>query len=399
MEIFLVDIITQGNIICLYYTPNWCKYWTKVQKNGSFLKSAIQKNYYLSDRINLGTMYIVEIETQNTKIYIGESYKNIEKYLPQSNPILICDKNIYKYYSNFIHNYRHIVIDCGEEIKNWNTVEYIVSQLIEMGADRNSYLIGMGGGVVCDIVGFVASIYMRGIRFAFISCSLLSQVDASLGGKNGVNFKRLKNMLGVFNPPDFVICDAELLQTLPDREFFSGFGEVIKHALILDTCFFEFLQQNRELLLQKDAGKLVEMVHWAVRLKAKVVTEDPTEKGLRKILNFGHTFGHAIENNSEVTHGEAVAIGMVLACELSHKLNGFPIADIRKIIHLLQQYSLPVATNVKATIIAETMANDKKKNGSNIDFIVLNSIGKADIITMEYKDIIEWFKNRQELLQ
>ncbi len=342
-------------------------------------------------------MHTVEIQNQNTKIYIGESYKNITKYLPQTAPILICDKNIYKYYSDFIHNYRHIVIDCGEEIKNWNTIEYIVSQLIVMGADRSSYLIGMGGGVVCDIVGFAASIYMRGIRFAFISCSLLSQVDASLGGKNGINFNRLKNMLGMFNPPDFVICDTELLQTLPDREFFSGFGEVIKHALILDADFFDFLQQNRELLLQKDVEKLAEMVYWAVRLKAKVVTKDPTEKGLRKILNFGHTFGHAIENNSDVTHGEAVAIGMVLACELSNKLKGFSKKDIYKVTSLLQQYNLPVVASVKADIIAETMANDKKKSGKRIDFIVLNSIGSADIVPIEHKDIMKWFVNKKEL--
>ncbi len=339
-------------------------------------------------------MHIVDIPNQNTQIYIGESYRNIAKYLPHKAPIFICDKNIYRYYSDFIDNYPHIVIECGEKIKNWDTIAYITNELIKLGADRSSYLVGMGGGVVCDMVGFVASIYMRGVRFAFISTSLLSQVDASLGGKNGINFNRLKNMLGVFNPPDFVICDTHLLQTLPDREFFSGFAEVIKHALILDQSFFVFLQQYSDLLLQKDTEKLTEMVAWAIRLKSKVVTEDPNEKGLRKILNFGHTFGHAIENNSNTTHGEAVAIGMGIACELSYQVKGFPKNDIKAVVDLLQQYHLPITTDVAAEKIAISMANDKKKKAQQIDFIVLNSIGSADIITMKHQDIMDWFVNK-----
>lgn len=332
-------------------------------------------------------MKSIHIKNQNSTILIGESYLNIKKYLPEKKCILICDENIYKHYGDFVRQYPHIVMGCGEESKVWTSVEKIVEELLELGADRNTFLLGMGGGLTCDVTGFVASIYMRGLDFAFISSSLLSQVDASVGGKNGINFGKLKNMLGVFNPPQFVICDPILLQTLPQREVRSGFGEVIKHAFIKDKDLFEFLKENRHNLLNLNPELMEELIYRAVSIKTEVVNNDPFEKGERKKLNFGHTIGHAIENNSDLTHGEAVSVGMVLATQLSEDHCGLNSDEATEIKGILESYELPVTHNVPATVINEYLVKDKKKNRSHIDFILLNSIGDACIKSIEIEDL------------
>jgi len=306
-------------------------------------------------------MQTITIENQNSRIYIGENYQNSKRYLPDCPCYLICDSNIYKHYKQFVDQFPHIIIGTGEEIKNWHTVENIIEQLLEFGADRNSFLLGMGGGVVCDITGFVASVYLRGVEFGFISTSLLSQVDASLGGKNGINFGGLKNMIGVFNAPKFVICDPQLLQTLPAREIRSGYGEIIKHALIKDAKLFTFLKDNREELLQLNPNLMENLIFRSVSIKADVVQEDPLEKGERKKLNFGHTLGHAIENNSPLTHGEAISIGMMLSSILSNEMGQLPSDQVIQIQSLLEAYQLPITTQVDNETIIETLKKDKKK--------------------------------------
>ncbi|RUT79975.1 3-dehydroquinate synthase [Ancylomarina longa] len=339
-------------------------------------------------------MKTIHIENQNSTIYIGESYKNIGKYLPKKKCFLICDENIYQYYSDFINKFEHVVIGCGEINKTWSSAQLIIEKLLEMGADRNSFLLGMGGGLVCDISGFVASIYMRGLEFGFISTSLLSQVDASVGGKNGINFGKLKNMIGVFNSPKFVICDPVLLQTLPKRELRSGFGEIIKHAFIKDESLFHFLKENKNVLLNLDSDCIEDLIYRAVFIKTEVVRQDPLEKGERKKLNFGHTIGHAIENNSDLTHGEAVAVGMIIASKLSHEICGLSELDAFKIQSLLKAYELPVTHQVSAKVINEFLIKDKKKNRDTIDFILLRKIGEACIQSIPIEDL----KNRIENL-
>lgn len=327
-------------------------------------------------------MKSIRIKNQNSTILIGESYKNISNYLPEKKCFLICDENIYRNYSDFIEQFDYIVMGCGESIKTWSSVEMIIEKLLDFGADRNSFLIGMGGGLVSDVTGFVASIFMRGLEFGFISTSLLSQVDASVGGKNGVNFGKLKNMIGVFNPPKFVICDPILLKTLPKREVRSGFGEIIKHAFIKDEDLFLFLKKNKKDLLNLDINLMEDLIYKAVSIKTNVVENDPLEKGERKKLNFGHTIGHAIENNSDLTHGEAVSVGMVLASKLSEDISGLPKTDSDAIKSLLENFELPVTTDVSSEIINEYLVKDKKKNRSSIDFILLNKIGDASIHSM-----------------
>jgi 3-dehydroquinate synthase len=163
-----------------------------------------------------------------SKIMVGESYKNVEKYLPSTSVVIVADHNVYDLYHDDFPQYKTIKIDAGERVKTLDTVSFIINELVEMEADRSLFLLGIGGGIICDITGFVASIYMRGVSFGFISTTLLSQVDASAGGKNGVNFKGYKNIIGVFNQPDFVICDPDMLKTLPDEEILNGCAEIIK---------------------------------------------------------------------------------------------------------------------------------------------------------------------------
>ena len=332
-------------------------------------------------------MKTIHIKKQNSSIFVGESYLNVKNHLPEKKCILICDENIYQHYSEFINQFDYIIMGCGEGNKNWQTIEKIIDQLLEKGADRNTFLLGMGGGLVSDVTGFVASIFMRGLEFGFISTSLLSQVDASVGGKNGVNFGKLKNMIGIFNPPKFVICDPVLLQTLPKREVRSGFGEVIKHAFIKDEQLYHFLKENKDALLNLDSELMEDLVFRAVSIKTEVVEGDPFEKGERKKLNFGHTIGHAIENNSDLTHGEAISVGMILAAELSVEMCNLNSADSEKISSLLTDFELPLNHNVSAEIINQYLIKDKKKNRSTIDFILLKKIGEASIVTIPIDEL------------
>lgn len=332
-------------------------------------------------------MKTIHIEKQNSSIFVGESYLNVNNYLPEKKCFLICDENIYRHYSEFINQFDYIVMGCGEGNKNWQTIEKIIGQLLERGADRNSFLLGMGGGLVSDVTGFVASIFMRGLEFGFISTSLLSQVDASVGGKNGINFGKLKNMIGIFNPPKFVICDPVLLQTLPKREVRSGFGEVIKHAFIKDEDLYHFLNDNCNALLNLDSNLMEDLVYRAVSIKTEVVEGDPFEKGERKKLNFGHTIGHAIENNSDLTHGEAVSVGMNLACRISQELCELSDADAKKVDDLLRKFELPLKHDVSADTINQYLIKDKKKNRLTIDFILLRKIGEATIVTLPIDEL------------
>ena len=246
-------------------------------------------------------------ERSSSLITVGESFSNVGNYLPENNVYIITDENVFDLYSHDFPDFPVIKIRAGEEFKDLDTVQNIFKELLKSGADRYSFILAVGGGVVCDIAGFVASTYMRGIRFGFISTSLLSQVDASVGGKNGVNLGDVKNIIGVFNQPEFVLCDPTVLSTLPERELISGFAEVIKYSLIWDLKLFVEIERNLKKLLQFDPEFIQKIVWTSINIKKEVVEQDELEGGLRRILNFGHTFGHAIEKTHGLTHGEAIA--------------------------------------------------------------------------------------------
>jgi len=331
--------------------------------------------------------------TGNSKVIIGETLGNLSKYLPESKPVIITDKNTWRLYKNDFPDTEIIKIGSGEKIKNLNTVKSIYQRLVEIGADRSSYIVGIGGGIVCDIAGFVASTYMRGIRFGFVSSTLLSQVDASTGGKNGVNLGGYKNMVGIFNQPEFVICDQNLLETLPKDEISCGLAEIVKHAVIKDKEMFKYLEENYKSALQLEANVIEHLIYKSVLIKTEIVNKDDTEKGERRKLNFGHTFGHAIEKTAKLPHGKSVSIGMVLASRLSEIKGFLAKTDVSRIHSLLDNLNLPTRLKVDKGKVLKAIMADKKKEGDHIYFVLIKGIGKAVIETISTSDIENIYKD------
>jgi 3-dehydroquinate synthase len=310
---------------------------------------------------------------------VGESLQNLQKYVTSKKSAIITDNNLYDLYHKHFPQWDIIKIGTGEKIKTMTTMEYIYQKLVDLEIDRSCTIIGIGGGIVCDIAGFAASTYMRGLPFGFVSTSLLSQVDASVGGKNGVNFHGYKNMIGTFNQPNFVICDPIMLKTLPHKELLSGFAEIVKHAAIGDKEMFSFLENDFQKALDLDTDTLEKLVYDSVIIKADVVRKDEKEKGERRKLNFGHTLGHAVEKTTGIVHGEAVSIGMVFAANLSAKKNMLPMEDAKRIKTLLDKIGLPTTITFDKVKILDALKKDKKREGSGIHFALLNSIGDATI--------------------
>ena len=332
-------------------------------------------------------MKTVNIKSHNrdSMIIVGERLANIRKYIPVARPIIITDTNVLEHWGKQFPPGDVITIGTGEKIKTFDTVRYIYEQLLKIEADRASFIVGIGGGIVCDIAGFVASTYMRGVRFGFVSSTLLSQVDASVGGKNGFNFGGYKNIVGVFNQPEFVICDLNLLKTVPLKEILSGFAEIIKHGAIVDHELFEYLEKNRDSALALELPVIEKLVYDSVIIKSKIVNQDEKEKGVRRKLNFGHTFGHAIEKTTNVRHGEAVSAGMVLAAALAVKKAALGQDDSIRLAELLDSYGLPIRLDFDGQQVLETLRMDKKREGDLIHFVLLSAIGKAFIeeVTMQ----------------
>ncbi|MBW1829699.1 MAG: 3-dehydroquinate synthase, partial [Deltaproteobacteria bacterium] len=274
--------------------------------------------------------------TGTSRIMVGERLENLKDYIPADKFVIITDKNVGQIYGKDFPECEIIQISTGEKIKNIETLQYIYEKLLALEADRSVFIIGIGGGIVCDIAGFIASTYLRGVRFGFVSSTLLAQVDASVGGKNGVNFHGYKNMIGNFNQPEFVICDMNLLKTLPKREVLCGFGEIAKHAFIGDAGMCEFLEENYKKALNLDEEVITRLVYDSVVIKSTIVNRDEREEGERKKLNFGHTFGHAIEKTTDILlHGEAISVGMVVASHLSASKGLLSKQDVERIETLL----------------------------------------------------------------
>jgi 3-dehydroquinate synthase len=239
---------------------------------------------------------LVRGSSGSSQLLVGESIDNLSRYIEPLRTIIITDKTVQGLYQDRFPDCPVIAMDQGEKIKTLETVKDLYGRLVELEADRSAFILAIGGGIVCDVAGFVASTYMRGIHFGFVSTTLLAQVDASVGGKNGVNFGGYKNMVGVFNQPEFVVCDLAMLKTLPVREILCGYAEIIKHGAIADARMLDFLETHRDAALDLDQAIVAFLVYRSVEIKAGVVTRDERERGERRKLNFGHTFGHAIES-------------------------------------------------------------------------------------------------------
>jgi 3-dehydroquinate synthase len=316
----------------------------------------------------------INADSGPSRILIGERLTNLQRYVPVAKPVIITDVNVGQLYPLDSMASKVITIGTGEEIKTLDTVRDIYAHLISSGADRSAFIVGIGGGIVCDITGFVASTFLRGVRFGFVATTLLAQVDASVGGKNGVNFKGY-----------FVICDPELLKTLPRKEISCGLAEIAKHAAIADADLFAYLEKHAEDILALDRQAIEKLVRVSVRIKSSIVSRDETEKDERRLLNFGHTFGHAIEKVSGTVHGEAVSMGMVIASALSVKKGLLSAEENQRLRAVLKNLKLPTRLEAQPQKILDAIAKDKKRAGDRIHFVLLDGIGNArvDELTLE----------------
>lgn len=329
----------------------------------------------------------------SSSIYVGERLKNLGNYLPDVQTIIITDENIKKYYQKDFPNVPIITIGTGEGIKTLATIEFILKELVHYSCDRSSFIVGIGGGIVCDIVGFAASVFLRGVNFGFVSTSLLSQVDASVGGKNGVNLDSYKNMVGVFNQPEFVICDLDLLNTLPKNEISNGLAEIVKHALISDVDMFNFIEKNSQKALCLDYETILRLVTDSVKIKSQVVQQDEKESNERRKLNFGHTIGHAIEKIEKKGHGRAVALGIVAAAKFSQNRRLISREDVSKISSLLTDLNLPTMLEYNAKEVISAASKDKKKQGSDLFYVFLEQIGKARVEKISFEKMNTFIKS------
>ena len=337
-------------------------------------------------------MQTIHIRTTGgeSKIYLGEKIQNLKTYLPKGKKVVVLtDENLLKHYGHLFSEFPIVTIGLGEDNKTMKTLEHIFDQFVKLEVDRSSFIVAIGGGIVCDVAGYAASSFMRGVKFGFVSTTLLSQVDASVGGKNGVNFQGYKNMIGVFAQPEFVICDVTMFKTLDNREFISGFAEIIKAAAIRNIDLFEYLETNSQKALDYNEEVLEKVIYESVAIKARVVQNDEREKGERKILNFGHTFAHSIEKNLGGLHGEAVSIGMVLASKASVKMGLLSKADADRIERLLIAYKLPVKLSLEKDKVYNAVLKDKKRDGDSISLILLDCIGNGVIQKVSIKDMEE----------
>jgi 3-dehydroquinate synthase len=327
-------------------------------------------------------------DTGTSTVLIGERLRNLGKYIPLDRTIIITDSNVRYYYANDFPSDQVIEIGMGEEIKSLDTVKNIYDALLDREADRSAFLVGIGGGIVCDMTGFVASTYLRGVKFGFVPSTLLSQVDASVGGKNGINFGGYKNMVGCFNQPEFVICDTDLLATLPQREILSGFAEVIKHATIGNAELFSYLEDHYEEAMALKSDVIQRLVYDSVCLKSEIVNRDEKEQGERMKLNFGHTLGHAIEMTNAVSHGEAVSVGMAFASALSERKGWISNEDSTRVVNLIRNLGLPTMMPMNWERISKAIKRDKKRRGETIHFVFLLGIGVAAVREIPVEELM-----------
>ena len=333
----------------------------------------------------------VLVGDEKYKVLIGKNqiFKDyLANALSENNKILIItDKNIPSKYIELIKKSipsKKVIdlhkINPGEESKSFSNFQMILNKLAKKKYDRSDCIVAIGGGVVGDLSGFVAASYMRGIDYIQIPTSLLAQVDSSVGGKTAINIESGKNLVGAFKNPKLVLISSVLLKTLPDREFNSGIAEVIKYGLIFNKKIFNIFDKNYKLVLKRNQRVIEELIHESVKTKAKIVTEDEKELGIRAILNFGHTYGHAIEaknNYKNILHGEAIAVGMRMASKMSMLEGHLNEKDYNKIINVFDALGFPENKSNNYSDLKKFIMNDKKVKSGNINLILLKGIGRS----------------------
>lgn len=320
-----------------------------------------------------------------TEYFFDANFSQLKTLVDKKNAVLITDEKILLGHSSRLNGWDMIVLKSGEEHKTQETVDAVIDNLIEMGADRQTVLIGVGGGVITDLTGYAASIYMRGLKFGFVPTSLLAMVDAAIGGKNGVDIGVYKNMVGTIRQPAFLLYDYSFLKTLPEAEWVNGFAEIIKHACIKDATMFRTLEKSAFDKYRRNKKAVGDLVERNARIKTKIVQQDEFEKGERRLLNFGHTLGHALENLYQLPHGQAVSLGISAACELSQMLSSF--SQSQRVIDLLDKYGLPTDAEFDKGRVLEILKKDKKKERDHINYILLDKIGKGKIQQIPLKQL------------
>ena len=331
----------------------------------------------------------VKFSNSTVDYHLAWGISHLKEIVDRATTVLVTDENVYAAHEKRFKDWSTIILQPGEEYKVQETVNSIIQQLIDIEADRKFTLVGVGGGVITDLTGYAASVYMRGIKFGFVPTSLLAMVDASIGGKNGIDVGVYKNLVGTIRQPSFLLYDMVFLNSLPQNEWENGFAEIIKHACIKDAAMFSELEENSLKKYQSKQTLICKLVERNVMIKTKVVRKDEFESGDRKLLNFGHTLAHALENQYDLSHGQAVSIGMTYASLLSRNLLGFK--EPERVLRLIGKYNLPTFADFNPDEVFEVLKMDKKRERKDINYILLEKIGKGVIKKIPLEQVRELF--------
>lgn len=316
-----------------------------------------------------------QFSAKKVDYYFDADLSYLKKLAPQEHTVLITDEHIFGLQKKKFKGWNTIVLKPGEEFKVQDTVNAVIEQLIEYGADRKTTLVGIGGGVITDLTGYIGAVYMRGLRVGFMPTTILAMVDASIGGKNGIDVGVYKNLVGTIRQPDFLLYDYSFLSTLPEAEWINGFAEIIKHSCIKDAPLFRQLEKNNLRFYRRNKKELGSLIRRNAAIKSGVVEKDEFEKGDRRLLNFGHTLGHAIENVYELSHGHAISIGMVAACRISERYAKFK--DTARVMQVLDKYGLPTLADYDKEQAFQILKMDKKRERSTVHYVLLEKIGRG----------------------
>ena len=310
----------------------------------------------------------------------------------EKNVVFITDGNVRHAHPGLFCVRPALVLEPGEKNKTLDTIHSVYQKFMKLEVDRSWHIVGIGGGIICDMTGFASATFLRGIPFSLVPSTLLAQTDASIGGKCGCNLNGYKNLIGTFAHPEKVVFCLNLLSTLPQREILNGFTEIFKHALVADAGFFSFLEKEGKRIIQLNRSVLEHAVTASIAIKKNIAKKDERDLGDRHILNFGHTLGHAVESEYSLSHGSSVSLGISFACFVSKLLNRLNKTDYQRILHLMLHLGLPIRRSFDPDQIMKAVVRDKKRRNGIIRFIGLSGIGSPEIIPLEISQIHNFLK-------
>ncbi len=325
---------------------------------------------------------------ESTDLYFYADYNYYRELSKGRKMLIVSDSKLFEHYPDAFNGIDYILLPQGEDNKDFNAVNTLIEKFHNSGIDRNSLIIAFGGGLISDIVGFTANIYMRGVRFGFVPTTLLAQTDASIGGKNGINYDNQKNYIGGFAQPEFIISDSKVLTTLDENEFRSGLGEVFKYALISENNLYDYLVSNWLLISKRDTITIEKVIKYCAEIKSKIVKEDALDKSTRHILNFGHSFGHAIDIVDKIPHGLAVIKGMAIALDLSRKYTNADHYLIDSIKKQMIGFGFDISYSLNENHY-KLLRYDKKKDNDSLKFIFFEEYGKMSIRKIKVDELIK----------